>query len=120
MLTTSLAAFLGADFRWQARASCVAFPEYDWFSDVPAEIAACADICGACVVRSECLAFALAGRIRDGIWGGLTESQRAARPTCLTCRARPARVATECGTCQKRRLAASKRLHREMVGQAAG
>ena len=33
-------------------------------------------ICAGCPVRAECLDFALEGRERFGIWGGLTEKQR--------------------------------------------
>ena len=35
-------------------------------------------ICAGCPVRVECLDFALAGRERFGIWGGLTEKERRA------------------------------------------
>jgi WhiB family redox-sensing transcriptional regulator len=33
-------------------------------------------ICDGCDVRAECLRYALANRIKDGIWGGRTEQQR--------------------------------------------
>jgi len=33
-------------------------------------------VCAACPVREECLEFALATRQGDGIWGGLTETER--------------------------------------------
>lgn len=32
--------------------------------------------CTGCLVRSECLAYALDNGIADGIWGGLTETER--------------------------------------------
>jgi WhiB family transcriptional regulator, redox-sensing transcriptional regulator len=35
-------------------------------------------VCAACEVQSECLAFALRTRQNHGIWGGLTEDERAA------------------------------------------
>ncbi len=34
--------------------------------------------CGGCFVRSQCLSYALANNERYGIWGGMTELQRAA------------------------------------------
>jgi WhiB family redox-sensing transcriptional regulator len=33
-------------------------------------------ICDHCRVESDCLLYALNNRIKDGIWGGLTEQQR--------------------------------------------
>ena len=33
-------------------------------------------ICGGCEVRPECLAYALAHRVRFGVWGGTTERER--------------------------------------------
>jgi len=33
-------------------------------------------ICGGCPVKQECLDYALDNRFRDGIWGGLSPTQR--------------------------------------------
>jgi len=33
-------------------------------------------ICSTCPVREECLTFALANREEQGVWGGLTETER--------------------------------------------
>lgn len=35
-------------------------------------------VCDQCQVRSECLRFALANRVKNGIWGGHTEQERVA------------------------------------------
>lgn len=35
-------------------------------------------VCGACQVRTECLADALDNRIEFGVWGGMTERERRA------------------------------------------
>jgi WhiB family redox-sensing transcriptional regulator len=35
-------------------------------------------VCGACRVRTECLADALDNRIEFGVWGGMTERERRA------------------------------------------
>lgn len=47
-------------------------------------------VCGGCVVRTECLAHALDGRIEFGVWGGMTERERRAllkrRPTVASWR----------------------------------
>lgn len=34
------------------------------------------EVCGACPVREECLAFALAHGVRHGIWGGFNHDER--------------------------------------------
>lgn len=33
-------------------------------------------VCARCQVRGECLAYALATRQKDGVWGGTTEDER--------------------------------------------
>ncbi len=69
---------------WQARAACrgpqaVAFfppaaPERK--EDKLAREARAKAICGTCVVRRECLEYAIRIREPHGIWGGLNESER--------------------------------------------
>jgi WhiB family transcriptional regulator, redox-sensing transcriptional regulator len=48
------------------------------------------EVCGACPVRTECLAYALDRRIEHGVWGGMTERERRAllrrRPTVTSWR----------------------------------
>lgn len=43
----------------------------------PDDVALAVRCCTACPARTECLAYALAAGERGGIWGGLTESERA-------------------------------------------
>ncbi|MBK3640951.1 MULTISPECIES: WhiB family transcriptional regulator [Streptomyces] len=47
-------------------------------------------LCSGCVVRTECLAYALDQRIEFGVWGGMTERERRAllrrRPTVTSWR----------------------------------
>ena len=72
---------------WRERAACLPFPAILFFgmddSEGPAERHAreqeAKAICATCVVRDECLAYALATRESYGIWGGLTELERKAR-----------------------------------------
>ena len=45
----------------------------------PEQVAEAKAICAACPVRRECLAFALRTQQFHGIWGGMTEEERAAR-----------------------------------------
>jgi WhiB family redox-sensing transcriptional regulator len=68
--------------RWQARGACQS-AEPDLFfplsetSASAAQIAAAKAVCAACPVRRECLRFALSAPQPHGIWGGLTEHERA-------------------------------------------
>lgn len=65
------------DPRWREKAHCLGrdgelfFPE----GDQPTAIAT--DICRHCQVREDCLAYAMGHDERYGIWGGLTEAERA-------------------------------------------
>lgn len=61
---------------WMADAACGDWPEDDkWFpaseSGGP-RLAEARETCPGCVVRPECLAYALRSRQRHGIWGGHT------------------------------------------------
>jgi WhiB family redox-sensing transcriptional regulator len=72
---------------WRDRAACLPFPAILFFgmddNESPVERHAreleAKSICQNCVVRDECLAYALATRESYGIWGGLTELERKAR-----------------------------------------
>lgn len=61
---------------WMADAACVDADPDLFFADHGRPATEAKQICGGCPVRVECLDFALAGRERFGIWGGLTEKQR--------------------------------------------
>lgn len=58
---------------WMKDAACQEHPEIDFLG--PKRVAALA-VCASCLVRSECLTFALEKDMRDGVWGGLTRGQR--------------------------------------------
>jgi WhiB family transcriptional regulator, redox-sensing transcriptional regulator len=61
---------------WHQRAACRGV-DPDIFYPVSEEDAGDAkNICHPCAVRETCLAFALANRERDGVWGGTTERER--------------------------------------------
>lgn len=75
---------------WRERAACKdSLTPDDWFIDAgyhgrrltSAALAAAVDavkaICAACPSRTACLDFAIANDQREGIWGGLTERERA-------------------------------------------
>ena len=66
--------------RWMRNAACRGEGFDAWFpTDETAEEAAAARrVCAGCPVRSECLDYALVGRIRYGLWGGLFPRERSA------------------------------------------
>ena len=67
-------AFTG-DSSWATRGACVSM-DPDGFFVQGAEQHAVKTACGACPVRTECLADALDNRVDFGVWGGMTERER--------------------------------------------
>jgi WhiB family transcriptional regulator, redox-sensing transcriptional regulator len=72
---------LGAGAQWRTAAACKS-ADPDLFFPVsaspnnPQQVADAKAICACCLVRHECLAFALRTRQLHGIWGGMTEEER--------------------------------------------
>ena len=64
------------DYDWRQLAACKGADVSIFFPDTEEEADAAKAVCAACPVRDECLEFALATRQDDGIWGGLTETER--------------------------------------------
>ncbi len=64
---------------WRDKAGCLAHNPEMFFpigaSDIRATRAAKA-VCGRCQVVTQCLNFATANSLREGVWGGLTEQER--------------------------------------------
>lgn len=63
---------------WREAAACLDY-EADLFfplSDDPRDTVTAKAVCAGCTVREECLAFAIETGQADGIWGGLTPSER--------------------------------------------
>ena len=79
-----LAARLITTGYWRSAAACLsADPELffpiSYSGRALEQVAQAKAICAACPVRRDCLAFALQTEQAHGIWGGLTEQERAAR-----------------------------------------
>jgi len=68
---------LGRDYSWQTEASCRGVDPETFFPATDEEAAAAIAICETCPVRLACLAFSLERNERYGVWGGLTEKERA-------------------------------------------
>ncbi|HEU5391093.1 MAG TPA: WhiB family transcriptional regulator [Streptosporangiaceae bacterium] len=82
---------------WRALAACQSF-EPDLFFPVSSagnsleQVAQARAVCACCLVRRQCLAFALRTRQAHGIWGGLTAQERDQRYPARTAAA-PRRTA---------------------------
>lgn len=61
---------------WQRDAACIEHPNIDWFAESPAQVARAKAVCETCLVRDECLSFALDLDETNGVWGGLEPRER--------------------------------------------
>lgn len=61
---------------WRRKAECADMPPMNFFPVGRENVKHVLAVCQSCVVREECLKYALDNGIEHGIWGGLTESQR--------------------------------------------
>lgn len=66
--------------RWMREAACRGLGFDTWFptDEVGEQADAARLVCAGCTVRPECLAYALDGGIRHGLWGGLSARERSA------------------------------------------
>ncbi len=67
----------GEDYVWQVDASCRGVDAELFFPATEEAAGTAKAICETCPVRLACLAFALERNERFGVWGGLTEKERA-------------------------------------------
>ena len=61
---------------WRQDAACRDLDTAVFFPENDEEVATALAVCATCPVREACLEFALVTRQDDGIWGGLTETER--------------------------------------------
>jgi len=61
---------------WRRQAACRDMDTDIFFPLTDEEAGPAKAVCATCPVRAECLQFALASRQHDGVWGGLTETER--------------------------------------------
>ena len=73
-------AFAGLVVRppWMADALCRERPEVEFFVDVGEDVEPAKAVCAGCLVKVECLAFALNTGVDHGVWGGTSPRARAA------------------------------------------
>ena len=64
------------DKSWQDFANCLGVDPDLFFPERGASTREAKEVCRGCVVREECLEYALANGEKFGIWGGLSERER--------------------------------------------
>lgn len=67
---------LAEDRSWQSRANCMGVDPDLFFPERGASTREAKEVCRGCVVRDDCLEFALANSEKFGIWGGMSERER--------------------------------------------
>jgi len=66
----------GPDRTWQVRANCMGVDPDLFFPERGASTREAKEVCRGCVVRQECLEYAIANGEKFGIWGGMSERER--------------------------------------------
>jgi len=61
---------------WQARANCMGVDPDLFFPERGASTREAKEVCRGCVVREDCLEYALDNGEKFGIWGGMSERER--------------------------------------------
>lgn len=61
---------------WREEAACRTVDTALFFPASDADAGAAKAVCATCPVREPCLLFALANREEQGVWGGLTDTER--------------------------------------------
>ena len=63
-------------YDWQVKGLCRGVEPEVFFPIAEEDAWRAKEICHACGVREQCLAFSLTKRERYGVWGGVTEKER--------------------------------------------
>ncbi len=61
---------------WQSRANCLGVDPDLFFPERGSSTREAKEVCRGCVVREDCLDFAIANGEKFGIWGGMSERER--------------------------------------------
>ena len=61
---------------WQDYANCLGVDPDLFFPERGASTREAKEVCRGCIVRADCLEFALANGEKFGIWGGMSERER--------------------------------------------
>jgi len=66
----------GQERSWQGQANCMGVDPDLFFPERGASTREAKEVCRGCVVREDCLEYALANGEKFGIWGGMSERER--------------------------------------------
>jgi WhiB family redox-sensing transcriptional regulator len=66
----------GEDRSWQDQANCLGVDPDLFFPERGASTREAKEVCRGCVVREDCLEYALTNGEKFGIWGGMSERER--------------------------------------------
>lgn len=72
----SLPSMAALDVSWHIDAACAEVDPDLWFPEKGGSVQEAKEICATCLVRAECLEYALETRQRFGIWGMRSERER--------------------------------------------
>ena len=61
---------------WKSRANCMGVDPELFFPERGSSTREAKEVCRGCVVREDCLEFAIANGEKFGIWGGMSERER--------------------------------------------
>jgi hypothetical protein len=74
---TELLAAIGEPLAWQRDGLCAEYPQSWWFPERGEDASRAVAVCARCLVRDECLAYALEqGAELHGVWGGTSALKR--------------------------------------------
>jgi WhiB family redox-sensing transcriptional regulator len=72
----SLLQIEGPSREWQCRANCMGVDPDLFFPERGASTREAKEVCRGCVVREDCLDYAITNGEKFGIWGGMSERER--------------------------------------------
>ncbi len=61
---------------WQSQANCLGVDPDLFFPERGASTREAKEVCRGCIVREDCLEYAIANGEKFGIWGGMSERER--------------------------------------------
>ena len=64
------------EYAWMVRGRCRSAEPATFFPSDGIGVEAAQQVCAGCPVRAECLEYALANGIEDGVWGGASQRER--------------------------------------------
>lgn len=75
-MESNLLDLVSSDYAWHGRANCMGVDPELFFPQRGGSTREAKEVCRGCVVREECLEYAISYGERFGIWGGMSERER--------------------------------------------